>query len=74
MYILDVMCNRFYFGEVQEDVRGQCSGRVYQHLEKKDCLSITGWLRKCLCKYSTEVFKFVLEILGKLKFIASVIP
>ena len=33
-----------------------------------------GWLRKCLCKYSTEVFRFVLEILGKSKFIASVIP
>ena len=29
--ILDVMCNRFYFGRVQEKVLGHCSavGRVY---------------------------------------------
>ena len=55
-----------------------------QHSEKKVILSISGlfqkkkkqagWLRKCLCKYSTEVSRFVLEILEKSKFIASVIP
>ena len=33
-----------------------------------------GWLRKCCCKYSTEVSRFVLEILEKSKFIASVTP
>ena len=37
------------------------------------CLQ-AGWLRKCICKYSTEVFKFVLEILEKSKVIANVIP
>ena len=26
-YILDVICNRFYLGEVQEDVIGQCTGQ-----------------------------------------------
>ena len=25
MYILDVICNRFYFGEVQEEVLVQCT-------------------------------------------------
>ena len=29
MYILDVICNKFYFGEVQEKVLGQCSGQGY---------------------------------------------
>ena len=82
-YILDVICNIFYFGEVQEEVLGQCSGQgisvpreeslfVYQWSvsEKKQA----GWLRKCLCKCSTEVSRFVMEILGKSKFITSVIP
>ena len=27
MYILDVICNRFYFEEVQEDALGHCSGQ-----------------------------------------------
>ena len=66
--------NRFYFGEVQEDVLGQCSGhKVSQHPEKKVYMSISvlfqikqaGCLRKCLCTYSTEVSRFVLEILEK---------
>ena len=26
-YILDVICSRFYFGEVQEEVLGQCTGQ-----------------------------------------------
>ena len=51
-YILDVICNRYYFGEVQEEVLGQCS----QLPVKKVYLSISGlfqkkkagWLRKCL--------------------------
>ena len=38
-------------------------------LQKKQAV----WLRKFLFKYSTEV-KFVLEILGNLKFIASELP
>ena len=51
--------------------------RVSQHLEQKVYLSISGlfqkkkkqagWLRKCLCKYSTNVSGFVLEILEKLQ-------
>ena len=28
MYILNVICNKFYFGEVQEEVLGQCSGQA----------------------------------------------
>ena len=31
-----------------------------------------GWLIKCLSKYSTEVSRFISEILKKLKVIASV--
>ena len=46
MYILDVICNRFYFGEVQEDVLGQYNGQVSQHLEQKVHLSISGLLQK----------------------------
>ena len=26
-YVLDVICNRLYFGEVQEEVLGQCNGQ-----------------------------------------------
>ena len=33
-----------------------------------------GWFSKCLCRYSTEVSRFVFEILEKLNVIASVIP
>ena len=81
--VLYLICNRFYFGEVQEEVLGQCSGQgisvprvegisVYQWSvpEKNQA----RWLRKCLCKYFTEVSRFVLEILEKSKVIASVIP
>ena len=45
------------------------------------CLSVVcsrkkqaGWSRKCLCKYSTEVSRFVLEILEKSKVIALLWP
>ena len=82
-YILDVICNRFYFGEVQKEVLRQPSGQgisapgkeglsVYQWFvpEKKQA----GWLRKCLCKYFTELSSFILEIPGKSKFIVSLIP
>ena len=27
MYIIDAICNRFYFGEVKEKVLGQCIGQ-----------------------------------------------
>ena len=27
VYVLDVICNRFYFEEVQEEVIGQCTGQ-----------------------------------------------
>ena len=68
----------FYFGEAQEEGLGQCTGQeilaskeeglfVYQWsvLEKKQarCLS------KYFCKYSTEVSRFVLEILENSKVI-----
>ena len=36
--VLDVICNKFYFGEVREEVLGQCSkwaGYISQHLEQK---------------------------------------
>ena len=82
-YILDEVCNRFYFEEVQEEVLGHCSGQgisaprteglsayYWSGPEKKQA----GWLRKCLCKYSTEVSRFVLEILEKAKFVTRVIP
>ena len=81
-YIFDVICNRFYFGEVQEEVLDLCSGQ-YTSEPRAEGLSIyqwsvpekkTGWLRKCLCKYSTEVSRFLLEILEKWKVIASGIP
>ena len=80
--ILNVIYNRFYFGEVQEEVLGQCSVQgisvprkeglpVYQWSvpEKKQA----EWLRKCLCRHSTKVSRFILEILEKSKLIASVI-
>ena len=81
---MDVICKIFYFGEVQEEVLGHYSGQgisaprseslsVYQ-LSVQEKKKQAGWLRKCLCKYSTEVFGFVLEILEKLKVIASVDP
>ena len=80
---MDVVCNKFYFGEVQERVLDKCSeqGNISQHIEQKVHLSISGlfqkkqagWLRKYLFKYSTEV-SFVLEILEKSKFISSELP
>ena len=82
-YILDVICSRFYFEEIQEEVLGQYSWKgilaprkrglsVYQWSvpEKEQA----GWLRKCLCKYFIDVSRLVLEIPEKSKFIASVIP
>ena len=65
-------------GLVQEEVLGQCSGQGIS-VTRKEGLSIyqwsapekkrARWFRKCLCKYSTEVSRFVLEILRKSKFI-----
>ena len=72
-YILDVNCNRFYFGQNHQDVLGQYTWHgislprtqgisVYQWSvpEKKNH---AGWLRKYLSKYSTEVSRLILEIL-----------
>ena len=45
--ILDVICNRFYFGEVQEEVLGQCSGQgILLPRKKKSYLSISGLFQK----------------------------
>ena len=80
---MDVIYNKFYFGEVQEEVLSQRSGNDIS-ARRKIGLSVcpgsvpdknqAGWLRKCLCKHSTEVSMFVLEIMEKLKFTGSVIP
>ena len=79
---MDVICNKSYFGEVQEEFLGQCSGQGISALRIEGLtvyqLSVpeekqAGWLRKCLREYSTEISRFVLEILEKSKFIASVI-
>ena len=35
MHILDVICNRFYFGEVQKEVLRQCSGQDTSALKKE---------------------------------------
>ena len=46
-YILAVICNRFYFGEVQAGALGQCSEQgisAVQHPEKKVYLSISVFL------------------------------
>ena len=83
-YVLDVICNKFYFGEVQKKDLGHCSGQgIYLSTQNRRsiCLSVgcsrkkkqAGWLRKCLLKYSTEV-RFILEILENSKVIASEFP
>ena len=82
-YILDVICNRFYCGEVHEEVPSQYSWKGVLAPRKRG-LSVyhwsvpgkeqAGWLKKCFCKYSIDVSRFVLKIAEKSKFIASVIP
>ena len=43
MYILNAICNRFYFEEVQEEVLGQCSVEgILAPRKKKVYLSISG--------------------------------
>ena len=39
---MDVTCNRFYFGEVQEEVLGQCSGQGIS-APRKEGLSVYQW-------------------------------
>ena len=81
-HVLEVVCNRFYFGEIQEEVIGQCTGQAisaprteglsaypWPSLEKK-----ASWLRKCFCRYSTEVSRFALEIVENLKVIVNMLP
>ena len=82
-YIVHVICNRFYFGEFQEEVPGHCNWQSTSTL-RIEGLSVyqwsvpekeqARWLRKCLCKYSPEVSSFILDILEKSKFFVSVIP
>ena len=70
---MDLICDRFCFGEVQENVLAQCSGQGISVLRTKQiCLSVVcsrkkqaGWLRKCPCEYSTGVSRFDSGILGK---------
>ena len=80
--ILDVICHRFYFGEVQEDVLGQCSGQGISACISED-LSVhqqsvpektSRVVEDMPLKYSTEFSRVVLEILEKLKAIARAIP
>ena len=76
-YILDVIWNRFYFRDVQEEVLAQWRGEGISAPREKGLfvylLSVpekkkqAGWLGKCLCKYSTEVSRFVSEILEKIE-------
>ena len=79
MWILDVVCNKSYFGEVQEDVLGRCTEQSiyapraevlsfyqYSATEKKQA----WWLMKCPFKYSPKVM-FLLEIPENSKVIAS---
>ena len=39
---MDVICNRFYFGEVKEEVLGQCS-RQGISVPRKEGLSVYQW-------------------------------
>ena len=46
-YILDAICNRVYFGEIHEEVLGQCSGQgTSQHPEQNVYLYISGLFEK----------------------------
>ena len=86
-HILDVMCNRFYFGEAKEEVLGQRSwqaaylstlnkGSIFlSSSEKKQKKQKTSSeVEEMPCEYSPEVSKFVLKNQEKSKVIASVIP
>ena len=42
-YILVVICNKFYFGEVQEEVQASSVGRVYISAPRKEGLSVYQW-------------------------------
>ena len=43
-YILDVICNKFHFGKVQEDVLYQCCGQViYILAPRTKGLSVYQW-------------------------------
>ena len=77
MYIMDVICNRCYFGEVQEDVLGKYFGQGIS-IPRTEALSFYQWsvpentirvVEEYLCKSSTAVSGFVSEILEKSKVI-----
>ena len=82
-YILDVICDKFCFAEVQEEILGQCNRQVIYlnfYNRRSICLSLvcsrkkqTWSLMKHLFKYSTEV-RFFLQIREKSKVIANEIP
>ena len=42
MYILDVICKKIYFGEVKQEVLGQCS-RQGISAPRKEGLSVYQW-------------------------------
>ena len=78
-----LICNKFYFGEVQEEVQANSVGRVYISAPRKEGLSVYQWSLSeknkhvgwgnAFFKYSTEVW-YVLEILENSKFIANELP
>ena len=45
-YTADVICNRFKFGEVQEEVLGQCPGHSFSASEQKFYLAISDLFQK----------------------------
>ena len=45
-YILDVICYRFYFGEVQEEFHPSTVGKESQYPEQQVYVSINGLFRK----------------------------
>ena len=45
-YILNVICNRLYFGEIQEEVLGQCSGQGISEARTESLFAISGLFQK----------------------------
>ena len=42
-YILDVICNKFYFGQVQKNVLGLCSGQSIYSAPRTKGPSVYQW-------------------------------
>ena len=75
-YILDVI----WSGPGRSSRPVQWAWYLSSQNRRSLCLSVfcsrkkqTGWLRNCLCKYSWEVSRFILEILENSKVIASIL-